>query len=293
MIYIGYVTVYIDLLFLINFVMNCLVFFATARLIGASGGRRIRKWRVAAGGALSAAVYTLSFLFGFYGVFGFLLNIPGFLGGLLVIFAPISLRRFINVSLTAFGLTIVLGGGSLAAYFSLGMDGIVPIWLIAGASIIMTYITTQIVKRVKTKALQKSIYKNLRISLFGQCAKLTALVDTGHRLIEPLSGKSVVVAELSGLIKILPDKIVDLFTYKMDADMEQAATAFADAGVAERFHIVPYKSIGKELGVLVAFRPCEVIVDEVCVGVIIAIYDGKIGTDFEYNALIGTDFIEN
>ncbi len=115
-----------------------------------------------------------------------------------------------------------------------------------------------------------------------KAVSLTALMDTGNQLSDPLTGLPVLVAEQSALEEVL-DKTINW--QETDLEVLTAAEDWYD-----RLHLIPYRSLGREDGLLVGFRPDQVLVDgsdgtHRCDQVVIAIYNNRLSTSGEYQAI--------
>lgn len=94
----------------------------------------------------------------------------------------------------------------------------------------------------------------------GDDIQLTALVDTGNRLRDPLSGHPVMVVEVDALEPVLPPGLAHLIRQGEKADLDALAQAVAGTPWAARLRIIPYHSIDREHGMLIGFRPDELTV---------------------------------
>ena len=127
----------------------------------------------------------------------------------------------------------------------------------------------------------------------GQDASFSALVDTGNRLRDPISGAPAIIVELEALKSILPDDIV--MTLKTwDHDMAGLAEAMSRTQWSWRFRAVPYSSIGRKKGIMAAFRPDRVTVEDgvgsvITSRAIVCVYCSDLSSDRRYRALVNPD----
>ena len=280
--------VYIDLLFLLNFIMDLIIIRLAGRLLG----RGAKIWRSAAGAVFAAGC--ASFFVFWSGILGIAIGSAGILGGLAIAYAPIKTRAFLRLAVSAYILTAALGGGCLAAHYmlmSVGMADGITIWLLTAAAVMVTMAIRYIAYRSEQRIIQMSNV-NVHVSLHGRKTDFTALVDTGHSLREPISGKPVIVADFTAVKVLLPDEIKRLFAEKSEDDLEQAATAFQSAGFANRLRLLPYVSVGKRSGMLIGFRPDGTTVGGLDRDVIVAVYNGCLSDCGEYAALVGAGLME-
>lgn len=108
----------------------------------------------------------------------------------------------------------------------------------------------------------------------GQEIRIKALVDTGNHLADPISGAPVSV--ISG----------------------KAARCMESCLLREKFHAVPYRSVGKQRGVLSAYELPEMLIEESGgtlkrEHVIVAVCDAGISEDSAYQMILHPGLLEN
>ena len=205
-------SVYIDLYLLVNVSMDFLCLMIAAVLLH----RNAKRWRV-----LAAAVFG-----GLYAVAVLLLA----WGGILGIFSDAA--AMVAMCLIAFGkrnstvasllrlaavvwISSLLLGGIMTALFSLlnrldlpldllQADGL-SVWTFVLVSAVAGALTVKSGRWFGLSGKAKSA--KVEVTLFGNTVVLRALVDTGNLLCDPVSGKSVIVAELDTLKPILPPQL--------------------------------------------------------------------------------------
>ena len=251
-------TVYVDLLFLINFSMDVLALYLTSRILG----RRLRLGRMLLAGALGG-VYACAALFLHAGsVAALLLDalvcvLLGAItfwerGGLLV---PVLTFTAVSMSL----------GGVMTALFTLlnrlelpldtqtgDGDGI-SVFLFAFLAAVSALLTLMGGRFFAKRSSVKNATLSIRIG--GRSLRLSALVDSGNLLCEPVSGKPCVVAELSAFRSVLPEEF-------LEAARQKKYIYPADAGRmgVRGVCLIPAKTASGS-GMLLAFRPEGITVD--------------------------------
>lgn len=93
----------------------------------------------------------------------------------------------------------------------------------------------------------------IQISWDGKAINLNALLDTGNRLHDPLTKVPVVIIEFNRIKQLLPTEVVQLIE-KMSSGELEGDWKLPNAW-KERVRILPFKSIGRENGILIGFRP--------------------------------------
>lgn len=223
-----YYEIYIDSLFLVNFVMNLYLLL----LVNESICRTATRLRLILGAAIGAGIYLVPF---FVGGCVWLKIAMGMLAGTcLMIFTAFPIR-----SLRAFGMitarllltSFLMGGGILFLMQRIpfirqhfpGISGVM------GAGALVFLLTAYLQERKAGKS------HLCQVTLSGKDGKMkvAALLDSGNSLVEPISGKPVSVIDKNvfhGLWKEPP----------------------------EFYRAIPYHSIGKQRGILKGYLMSEI-----------------------------------
>lgn len=251
-------TVYADLLFLINFSMDLLCLFLTARLLAAPFSL--------------PRTLTAAALGGFYSVASLLITIriphlPIDLAFCLLMCAVAffsrrdGVRRLLLFS-GVFFLSSVLLGGIMTAVFNLmnrtapSADAFVtetdvPLWLFALLSLLAWGITwvggTFLRRRAQIPEAR------LEITLGKRRTVIRALCDSGNLLTDPLSGKPVIVADLRVASALLPADCPPLSPHVSEA------LSRLPPPIAARIRLLPAASVGQS-GLIPALRPDRIVV---------------------------------
>ena len=208
--------VYADLLFLVNFTMDFLCFFVTARILC----RPFKVWRCCIASVLGG-VYSVVVLFaGFNAVIGLLADL-GFCIIMCLVAYGIKENQtgtFLFHATVYFGVSVGTGGCMTAMYSLLNRmdlpldkvesnpDGI-SVWLfglLAVASGVIAAFGGKIFKNVSNDAIV-SVY----ISYNKREATLNGIIDTGNMLKDPISGKPVMIINSSYLSKLISDECIE------------------------------------------------------------------------------------
>ena len=237
--------VYVDLYFLINLSMNLLCLMITASLLH----RPARRWRAILAAGLGALYAVLSLLYGLGGFIGFFTDVS--LGILMcsVTFlekrtSPMRLFKYAAVHL----LTSMLLGGIMTALYTLLNQLHLPlemfrgdapsVWSFAILSALAAIFTARGGRFLGRSAKTRCVTVNA--TLFGRKITLRALVDTGNLLRDPVSGKSVIVADRQKLLDALPRDAAAAL-----ASTDPAAW-LSKASIAQRVRILPMHTANGE-----------------------------------------------
>ena len=116
--------------------------------------------------------------------------------------------------------------------------------------------------------------KEVRIQAGGRFVHMKALLDTGNHLSEPISGAPVCIMS------------------------ESAAKEFQSCFVPEKYHAIPYHSVGRKTGIMDAYELPELVIEDTyreicCKRVIVAICNTGISKDSIYQMILHPGLIEN
>lgn len=259
-------TVYVDQVFLGSLVMNLMILWVTARL----GGVAYARWRLVLGAALGALYSLVLFVPAWQGFLA-----PGykFMVSVLIVAAAFWPRQPARalVLLGYFYLaTFALGGtvqgliGFLNGRYSSGfMAGVMQavdtyLWYGVLLALVLFWALGRVAPAKMRKRLMLPLLRvDLSVGLGGRRADLPAFLDTGNALSDPVTGDPVVVAEYDAVQEVLPER-VRAAVEKHGPDRAAEVLAELGAGIAEGyFRLIPYRTVGREMGWLLGFRPDE------------------------------------
>ncbi len=291
--------IYVDTLFLLgalSFLMDYLLLWAAAKATKLP----FRASRLAAGALAGSTYFVLCYLSerGAVGSAGWLRTWPFVLAAsflmILLAFHPMSGRRFLRLTGYFYAISLVSGGAGIAAGYALGW-GVAWRLLVAIAAALAA---AELGWGVVQKSLWERLYHvPLEIVLFGQRAATTALLDTGNRLKDPVSGAPVAVVEHKVIAHLLPEELEEVVRRMERGDLSEVGRLLTSAEWSARFRVIPYAALGKENGLLVGFRPDEVRVNVEgrhvrLERVVVGIYHKSLDPDGAYQALIHPEMIE-
>lgn len=281
--------IYVDTLFFLNTLVDYLLLLAAARL----AGEPLRRWRFALGAALG----------GLYAVAIFLPGL-GFLSHPLCRLASVVLmmlvsyggsRRLLRQGVLFVALTFAFGGGVVAiglmggTGLSLGKGvfySALDLKVVLLSAAVCYGVLTLVFQRLARHSATSGELVNIKLYLGENTADLTALVDTGNTLTDPVSGQPVVVAEGERLGPLFPQgkrpSLVDL------RNPTGALTRLGTGEWKSRFRLLPYRSVGVDHGLLLAVRVDRMELDGQRIGpMLVALSPTSVSDGGGYQALIG------
>jgi len=274
--------IYIDVLFAVNFILNTVVLCTEARILKLP----IKLIKLFLGSALGA----------FYACFVYAFN-KGYFAGFTVqsIFAVLityltfgkcSLRAILKRTAFFFAVNwmyalMMLGilyftdigihiGGAIkngVFYFNLSLRHIL---IISAVAAVILRLTSFLFK--KHTSLEYAI---ITIYHKGKTVELTALIDTGNSLKDPISGKCAVIVQRNMAEPLFDHKLKKI-------NMENPDT------LPLGFRLIPFSCIGSAKGVLPAFIPENLAINgKTHKNTVVAIFDGTLSQNGDFNAITG------
>ncbi len=254
------VTIYVDVLFFINLIINYLILCATAIL----SGRELLKLRTLAGASLGALYSVFIFFPSVSFLFWNVMKI--FISALIVLvsFHFKNIISFAKLFVCFYAVTLVFGGGMFAFYYftSAGSqmnysNGVyyidLPLWLLITLSVLF-YVFIKVIVRITDSRKNKSLIQDVEIECLGKTLTITAMVDTGNSLYDPITLAPVMLAQLECFEGILCPQLIE-------AIKRGDSSALADLPAEYRqlkLRIIPYKDIGGQRSMIFAFKPTKI-----------------------------------
>lgn len=143
---------------------------------------------------------------------------------------------------------------------------------------------------IKTKLKKKDIIYKLKIEISKKQQEIEAILDTGNSLKDPITKKPVIIVEKEKLYSIVPKEILE----NTEKIIGGEKIEFENKQYFSKLKIIPFKSIGKQNGIMLGIKADKVIIEneetEEINNVIIGIATQKIANN--YSALFGLDLFE-
>lgn len=250
-----YYEVYIDSLFLVNFVMNLYLLL----LVNQGTFRTATRLRLILGATVGAIGYLSPFLWNGPGILKYGLGLGGGTLGMLYVTFRIRSLRALGLLLVRLCLWSFLLGGILLfliGRFTFLRESMTGIAGVTGMGTVVYLLLTFLMEKHKTK---KTVCYVTLVNDESRI-KVEALLDSGNSLVEPISGKAVSIIEMSvfqSLWRTAPDY----------------------------YRAVPFHSIGKSRGILRGYLLTEMQIEmdgvvKVCKDVYVAVTNEQLaGTE--------------
>lgn len=295
---------YIDLIFLSNFLIDGALLLSTAWVRKLS----VPFWRIAVSAAFGALYVVmmlfppLSFLFTLLlkCLFAFIM--------MLIAFGFGSLQYLLRNLGVFYLLNFAAAGGILGIHFFMQTSGEVMngIWfgrtggfgftvkigfyLIAVGLVSTIWLYKTVFSGAKQRAVTAGYIADVRVEIDGTIVACKGLLDTGNQLYDPLTRTPVMVVEAAQWKAILPESWLDKLKRK-EADRVIGSLETEDFVWRDRLRLVPFRGINGGTQFMLALKPDKVVIDYgerrmEATKVLIALDAGKLCADGSYQAII-------
>ena len=291
------ITIYIDIVFLENLIMNSIIIYATSIILKIKP-KLIRVVTSSAIGSIYAIISYVTELSIYTSIIS-----KGILAIVMVYIAfnPQNMKNMWKQLLIFYLTSFVFGGVALyLIYFVKPQEVFIKNGIFVGEYVlkviflgaIMAFIVIKIsIKFIKTKINVKDMFCKIKIKINGKEVETKAMIDTGNLAKEPITNTPVVIVESSLLEKVLPKEILNsidnILAGKLDGVKEEYIS---------RLRCIPFSSLGKQNGMLLGIKADEIVVEKeeenkISKNVIIGVYERSLTKRGEYRALIGLELI--
>lgn len=286
--------IYADMTFLINFIMDFVILWATAKISGVNIVYRRLLLASFVGG-----IYGIGYL---YEKFNALYTLPlKLLFSVLLIllaFWPAGWNELKKSFLYFYGISFAAAGATIAGSYLLNnyahRTTFSYLWLLGG--VFFAFIIGIYGEKYLTNSIIPSLLKYAVELRFGDvvCSG-QGFIDTGNGLRDPLTRRPVVIAEYALIKDCLPDDF--RFAMEESADENSRLEALSKCSWANRLRLIPFTSIGKKNGLLIGVRCDEILVDPAKrklfhKNLVVGIYPDRLSCEGKYELLIPSEIMQ-
>ncbi len=266
-----YYKLYIDSVFILQMTGNVYLLSLAGQILECTATHR-RIWAGAAMGALFSCI-AVTLPLGTAGMRSALSAVPVSLGMLWAVYRIGRLRRLLRASLVLAGCGFFLGSGMIWILNCLRtvLRGNVSLIVTLAAEYAAYRILAAILRRMKRE--RDNCLRTVEICVPGERLRVQALVDTGNHLSDPVSGAPV-----------------NLIGRKLAKRLKPAFRP-------EKYHAVPFQSVGKDRGILPAYEIPEIVIEAQAQAirrehVIVAVCNTGISEDGVYQMILNPRLLE-
>lgn len=289
-------TLYVDIIFLENVFMNSIILLATG-IILKDKTKIIRNLISSSIGAVYAIIIYTSHIELYSNIF---LKIMLSLVIVYISFKPQNTKSMLKHIIIFYLTSFTFGGVAFALlYFIRPQDilfqngvlaGTYPIKMILAGGIVGFAIVVISFKNIKGKLNKKDMYCNVKLCERENKKVITAIIDTGNFLKDPITKIPVIVAEINSLDGLFPSEILHNASKIInggDIDLGEYAS---------KIRVIPFKSLGKDNGLLLGIKIDKAYIEyqdnvHEIKNIIVGIYNGNLSRSGKYEGLVGLDSI--
>ena len=292
-------TLYIDVLFFENLVLNSIILYATSIISKV----KIKHLRIFIASTLGAIYVIIYYIFKIKIYTNIMSKLFLAIIMIYIVFKPENLKNLLKYAVLFFLVSFVFGGASLGVIYIVNTNNItIQNGMILGNYTIKTIFLGILIafsviilsfKFVKAKITKKDMFCNIVINLNGKKIKTKAMIDTGNLLKEPITNIPVVVVEHTVLKDLLPKEILENIENILGGDIENLPKEIKEKFLS-KLKVIPFSSLGKQNGMLLGIKAdsLEILIDgnkKYMDKVIIGIYNKHFSKKEDYKALLGIE----
>ena len=294
-------TIYIDIIFIENIIMNAIILYATSIILK----QKVKIIRLVISSTIGSIYSILMYItkFTIYSsiISKFILSIVM----IYIAFKPQNSKKMFKQIIIFYLTSFVFGGVALNLIYFLKPENInIRNGLFTGEYVlkvimlgaIMAFVIIKIsIKIIKTKFNAKDMYCYIKLKINEKQIETKAMIDTGNLVKEPITNTPVVIVEESLLEGIIPKEILKNLENILCGNLENLPQDIQDKYLP-RLRCIPFSSLGKENGMLVGIKISEIVVksedeEKKTPNIIIGIYGRSLTKNGEYRALVGVDLL--
>lgn len=286
--------VYADVSFLINFFMDFMILWATAKLSRTTV--KIRR------------LMAVAFLGGIYGVlyllpqmsFWYSLPIKLLFSVIMIIlaFSPKQWRDFKTNLICFYAVSFCMAGATVAVSCLKGSSGQnmdFYYWCLLAGIACALFVGQYAARYLSQKIIPALLKYRVELHFGKQTCRGEGFLDTGNSLRDPITRRPVVVAEYELVRECFPDDCRAVLDNCKDED--EVFQGLSNSSWANRLRLIPYQSIGQKNGLMVGFRCDEIVVDPGKINLlyknlVVGIYQHRLGPAEGYQLLIPSEILQ-
>lgn len=288
--------IYIDILFLINCIMDYMIFYVAIQIVG----NKISYLRVLLGSIIAALTYCMIIYF------PMLQKLPIYIYYLLVpvipilyMFKPNSIKEFIKEFIICTMSAFVIGGGSFNFYYLISQlkidtNSIVLLPILVGG--LICSITTFSFKWIRKMIILPRFSYEAVIYNTNKEESIEGIVDTGNCLYTLITHKPVSIIEYEKVKKLLEQNQIELIEACLREGVIETISKKNSSGMP--VYIIPFKSLGCKEGVILGIEIEQIKLiknnyEQICNKCVIGICFEPIFKECNYQMLIHPELIIN
>ena len=296
-------TIYIDIVFFENLIMNTIILIATGIIL-----KQKMKWlRILLAGTLGAIYSIMTYISELQIYSNIILKIILSIIITYIAYNPQTVKQLWKTILIFYLTSFVFGGAAFSLIYIVKPQeilmknglflGTYPLKTVILAAIIAFIILITAFTIVKSKLNKKDMFCEIKVKLNNKLIETKAMIDTGNLLKEPITNTPVIILEHTLLYDCMPKEILNNLDKILGGDFEEIPEEIRQEYIS-RLKLIPFSSLGKQNGMLVGIKAdkLKIIQEEQennYKNIIIGIYNKSLTKKGEYRALIGLEILNS
>ena len=294
-------TVYVDVIFLENIIINYIILYVT----GIISKAKIKQLKILLGSIIGATYAIIYYILNLKIYSSFIIKIILSIIIIYVSFNPKNLKTLFKQVILFYLISFVFAGATIGIIYMVNFQNItIQNGVLVGnytiktilIGIIIAYFLVMIGQKIiKTKFSKKDMICDIEVDFEDKKIKTKALIDTGNMLKEPITNTSVIVLEHTLFNDIIPKQILDNLENILGGDLSKIPKDMQTEYIS-KFRVIPFSSLGKQNGMLIGVKGKNLIVNineeiKKIDKVIIGIYNRPLTKNGEYQGLLGLEIL--
>ncbi|MCI8699712.1 MAG: sigma-E processing peptidase SpoIIGA [Clostridia bacterium] len=294
-------TIYLDIVIIENLIMNYIILYATSII----AKRKVKH----------ISIFISSIIGTIYVIMLYVTALPiysNIISKLLlsiimiyIMFKPRDIKTLINNLLLFYLTSFVFGGAATALIYLIKPEevltkngiflGAYTLKTVFLGGIVGLFLIAVTINIIRSKISKKDMFYNIKIYIEEKTVETRAMIDTGNLLKEPITNIPVIIIEHTLLYGIIEKEILNNLEEILSGNFEKIPDKIKNKYLS-KLKVIPFKSLGKENGMLLGIKVDKVILEneeskKVIDKAIIGIYNKSLTKRGEYRALLGIDMI--
>lgn len=298
--------IYFDIVLLINLLMNFLILLFVAIVLKL----KINLVKIFAG-AMIGCLFLFSIIIPYLKIFQSLtFKLILSMAMILLSFRPHCFKDFIKILGFFYLISFMVGGGAFALFYFYNLKDTVsgrmllinnisvPWWILLISSF-MLFLFFKYFWPLLFRMLSKDILLvPMKVDFGTRSLEITALIDTGNDLRDPVSDYPVVIVEFNAVKDLFSKDLQSILMKGTEVNLQDMSELISETKWATRFRVIPFESIGKSKGMMIGFKPDMITVNfnNKIMGIqdaVLGIYQRALSPDGTYRALLNRDLLLN
>ncbi len=294
-------TVYLDVVFLENIIINYIIIYAT----GIISKAKIKQVKIVLGSAIGAIYALIYYIFKLKMYSSVILKIILSIVIIYVSFNSKNLKDFLKQILLFYLVSFVFGGAAISIIYMVNSHDItIQNGVLVGSytlktiliGVVVAYFTVIIAfNMLKTRISRKDLICEISVEINNKEVTTKAMIDTGNMLKEPITNTPFIVMEHTLYYDIIPKEILNNIENILGGDFSGVPSDLQDEYIS-KFKVIPFSSLGKQNGMLLGIKGKNLIIGlkeekRTIDKVIIGIYNKSLTKRGEYRSLVGVEII--